>query len=81
MNNNYTDNRHPAQQPSGPNKYLHIAMQTKTPMTLHFTDGEEVYCLILSLDTLNLLVKVIATGQEMVVTRSNVKMLKGATNA
>ena len=49
MNNNYVDTRHPAQQPSGANKYLVIAMQTKVPLSIHFNDGEEVpSCVILA---------------------------------
>ena len=80
MNNNYVDNRHPAQQPSGPNKYLHIAIQTKVPMSIHFIDGEVVEeCIILALDTLNLLVSVLNSdltpSHEMVVTRSSIKKI------
>lgn len=89
MNNNYIDTRHPAQQPSGPNKFLHIAMQTKLPLAIHFTDGEVIpLCRIVSLDTLNLLVNVLNSdltpSQDMVVTRSSIKKIvcglqKGAT--
>jgi hypothetical protein len=80
MNNNYRDPRHPAQQPSGPNKFLHIAIQTKVPVTIHFTDGEVVpLCIIVSLDTLNLLVSVLnpdlTPSQDMVVTRSSIKKI------
>ena len=88
MNNNFPDTRHPAQKPSGPNKYLQLAMLGKVPMAIHFTDGEVVNeCLLLELDTLNLLVKVVDSQQEMVVTRSSIKKIvttaennyKGAT--
>ena len=89
MNNNYQDTRHPAQQPSGPNKFLHIAMQTKVPLAIHFTDGEVVpLCIIVSIDTFNLLVNVLnadlTPSQDMVVTRSSIKKIlcghnKGAT--
>lgn len=80
MNNNYVDNRHPAQQVSGPNKYLHIAMQTGVPLAIHFTDGEEIpLCVIVALDTFNLLVSVknpdLTPSQEMVVTRSTIKKI------
>jgi len=74
MNNN--DTRHPAQRPSGPNKYLQLAMLGKVPMAIHFNDGEVVAeCILLELDTLNLLVKVVDGGQEMVVTRSSIKKI------
>ena len=89
MNNNYVDNRHPAQQTSGPNKYLNIAMQTKVPLAIYFNDGEVVEpCIITALDTLNLLVSVLnpdlTPSHEMVVTRSSIKKIvfglhKGAT--
>ena len=92
MNNNWKDTRHPAQQVSGPNKYLHIAMQTRLPLAIHFNDGEVVpVCIISALDTLNLLVTVLNTdltpSHEMVVTRSSIKKIvtsvehnyKGAT--
>ncbi len=87
--NNYQDNRHPAQQPSGPNKYLHIAMQTKVPLAIHFIDGEVVEtCIIVALDTFNLLVSVLnpdlTPSHEIVVTRSSIKKIvfglnRGAT--
>jgi hypothetical protein len=90
MYNNLQDTRHPAQQPSGPNKYLHIAMQTKVPLTLHFCDGEVIQvCIILALDTLNLLISVLkddlTPSHDMVVTRSNIKKIvfgiqKGGNN-
>ena len=90
MNNNWKDTRHPAQQPSGPNKYLHIAMETKVPLEIHFNDGEVIpLCVIQALDTLNLLVKALnpdfTPSHEMVVTRSSIKkivfwMAKGATD-
>ncbi len=75
MNNN--NPRHPAQRPSGPNAYLQICLLTKVPLTIHFTDGEIVKeCLLVQMDTLNLLLKVVATGQEFVVTRSNIKKIE-----
>jgi hypothetical protein len=68
--------RHPAQRPSGPNKFLQLVMLTGTPVAIYFTDGEVVdECLLVELDTLNLLVKVVATGREMVVTRSTIKKI------
>ena len=74
MNNN--DTRHPAQKPSGPNKYLQLAMLTKVPLAIYFTDGEVVdECLLMELDTLNLLVKVVSSGEEMVITRSTIKKI------
>ena len=91
MNNIYIDKegRHPAQQPSGPNKYLHIAVQTKVPLSIYFVDGEVIeVCCIMSLDTFNLLVTVLNTemtpSHEVVVVRSSIKKLvfgvhKGAT--
>jgi hypothetical protein len=80
MNNNWTDTRHPAQQVSGPNKYLHIAMQTKAPLAIHFNDGEVItLCVIMALDTLNLLVNVLrpdlTPSHEMVCTRSSIKKI------
>ena len=80
MNNNYVDTRHPAQQPSGANKYLLIAMQTKLPVVIHFNDGEVVEpCVIMAVDALNLLVKVmnpdLTPSNEMVVTRSSIKKI------
>ena len=74
MNNN--DTRHPAQKPSGPNKYLQLALLTNVPLTIHFADGEVINeCLLIELDTLNLLVKVISSGEEMVITRSTIKKI------
>lgn len=78
--NNYVDTRHPAQQPSGPNKFLHIAVQTKVPLAIHFTDGEVVSpCVILAVDTLNLLITALnpdfTPSQDMVVTRSSIKKI------
>ena len=89
MNNNFVDNRHPAQQLSGPNKYLHLAMQTKVPLTIHFNDGEVItVCTVLALDALNLLINVLkddlTPSHEAVVTRASIKKIifgitKGAT--
>jgi hypothetical protein len=86
MNNNFKDNRHPAQQVSGPNKFLHIAMQTKVPLDIYFNDGEVLRsCIVMALDTLNLLVRVVdlnkaEVGEEAVITRSSIKKIsfKGA---
>jgi hypothetical protein len=80
MNNNYVDTRHPAQQPSGANKYLLIAMQTKLPLSIHFNDGEVIAsCIIMAVDALNLLVKALnpdlTPSHEMVVTRSSIKKI------
>ncbi len=80
MNNNYQDTRHPAQQPSGPNKFLHIAMQTKVPLAIHFTDGEVISpCIIAALDTFNLLVTTLnpdfTPSQDVVVVRSSIKKI------
>ena len=79
MNNN--DPRHPAQTPSGPNKYLQLARQTKTPLAIHFNDGEVIpSCIILELDSFNLLIKTVdlnggAAGEESVVTRASIKRI------
>ena len=78
MNNN--NPRHPAQRPSGPNAYLQICLLTKVPLTIHFTDGEIVKeCLLVQMDTLNLLLKVVATGQEFVVHGQTLRRLKAPT--
>ena len=80
MNNN--DPRHPAQQVSGPNKYLQLARQTKCPLAIYFADGDVIpSCVILEVDTLNLLVKTIDVdkdemmGKEFVITRSSIKKI------
>lgn len=74
MNNN--NPRHPAQKPSGPNAYLQLCLLTKVPLAIHFNDGEIAEeCLLMQFDTLNLLVQVVTTGQEMVVTRSSIKKI------
>jgi hypothetical protein len=74
MNNN--DTRHPAQKSSGPNKYLQLALLTNVPLTIHFADGEVISeCLLIELDTLNLLVRVVSSGTEMVITRSTIKKI------
>jgi hypothetical protein len=90
MNNNFIDNRHPAQQVSGPNKYLYLAMQTRVPLTIHFVDGEVIpLCVLTALDALNLLISVLkddlTPSHDMVVTRSNIKKIvfgiqKGTNN-
>lgn len=75
MNNNVRDTRHPAQQPSGPNKFLQLAKLGKAPLAIHFTDGEVIpECILLEFDTLNLLVTVIG-GNDLVITRSTVKKI------
>jgi hypothetical protein len=81
MNNNVRDTRHPAQQISGPNKYLNIAKLSKSVMAIYFNDGDHIpACVLLEFDTLNLLVKSIdMTGEkpdeEMVITRSSIKKI------
>jgi hypothetical protein len=83
MNNN--DSRHPAQQISGPNKYLQLARATKCPLAIHFADGDVIpSCILLEVDTLNLLVKTVdfekdpMVGEEFVITRVSIKKI-GAT--
>ena len=80
MNNN--DSRHPAQQVSGPNKYLQLARATGTPLAIHFADGDVIpACLLLEVDTLNLLIKTVdlngekAAGEEFVITRASIKKI------
>jgi hypothetical protein len=80
MNNN--DSRHPAQQISGPNKYLQLARQTKCPLAIHFADGTIIpSCVLLEVDTLNLLVKTVdldglnPAGEEFVITRAAIKKI------
>jgi hypothetical protein len=81
MNNNFHDDRHPAQRISGPNKFLQLAMQTKVPLDIHFNDGEILRsCFIVEFDSLNLLVKIIdlktcTVGEEAVITRSSLKKM------
>jgi hypothetical protein len=78
MNNNNV--RHPAHKPSGPNAYLQICLLTKVPLVIHFNDGEIVpECLLIQFDTLNLLVKVADTQQEMICTRSTIKKIIATT--
>jgi hypothetical protein len=56
-------------------------MQTKVPLDIHFNDGEILNsCIIMELDTLNLLVKVVdldtcTVGEEAVITRSSIKKI------
>jgi hypothetical protein len=79
MNNN--DPRHPAQTPSGPNMYLQLARQTKTPLAIYFTDGEVIpSCIIVELDSANLLIKTVdlknvCTGEESIITRASIKRI------
>jgi hypothetical protein len=80
MNNN--DPQHPARTLSGPNKYLQLALQTKTPLAIHFNDGEVLpSCIILEIDSFNLLIKTVdLTGsgkasEESVVTRASIKRI------
>jgi hypothetical protein len=76
MNNNFQDNRHPAQKPSGPNGYLQICLVTGVPLALHFADGEVIEeCVLVQFDSLNLLVKIVSSQQEMIVTRSSLKKI------
>ena len=83
MNNN--DSRHPAQQISGPNKYLQLARQTKCPLAIYFNDGEVLpSCILLEVDTLNVLVKSIdfdkdpIVGEEFVITRAAIRKIGAA---
>jgi hypothetical protein len=83
MNNN--DPRHPAQQVSGPNKYLQLAKQTKCPLAIYFNDGEVIpSCILLEVDTLNVLIQTIdfdkepMVGEEFVITRASIRKI-GAT--
>lgn len=80
MNNN--DPRHPAQQISGPNKYLQLARQTKCPLVIYFADGSVIpSCILMEVDTLNLLIKTVdldggkAAGEEFVITRASIKKI------
>jgi hypothetical protein len=80
MNNN--NPQHPARTASGPNKYLQLALQTKTPLAIHFNDGEIIpSCIILELDSFSLLIKTVdltgeqAAGEESVVTRASIKRI------
>ena len=79
MNNN--DLQHPARQMSGPNKYLQLALQTKTPLAIHFNDGDVIpSCVILEIDSFNLLVKTVdlknaTAGAESVITRASIKRI------
>jgi hypothetical protein len=81
MNNNFHDDRHPAQRISGPNKYLQLAMQTKVPLDIYFTDGEIMKsCFIVEFDALNLLIKGVdlnkcTLGEEAVITRATIKKI------
>jgi hypothetical protein len=83
MNNN--DPRHPAQQVSGPNKYLQLARQTKCPLAIYFADGDVIpSCILLEVDTLNLLIKTIdlrgggKVGEESIITRASIKRITTA---
>jgi len=82
MNNN--DPRHPAQTPSGPNKYLQLARQTKCPLAITFDDGEVIpSCIILELDSLSLLIKTVdlngdKAGTESVINRHLIKRITSA---
>jgi hypothetical protein len=79
MNNN--DPRHPAQTPSGPNKYLQLARQTKCPLAIYFADGDVIpSCVIVEFDSNNLLVKTIdlkniSAGEESILTRASIKRI------
>lgn len=79
MNNN--NPQHPARQMSGPNKYLQLALQTKTPLAIHFNDGEVIpSCVLLEIDSFNLLVKTVdlknaSVGKESIITRASIKQI------
>ncbi len=80
MNNN--DPRHPAQQVSGPNKYLQLAKQTKCPLAIYFNDGEVIpSCILLEVDTLNVLIKTVDLDgvkppcEEFVITRASIRKI------
>jgi hypothetical protein len=79
MNNN--NPTHPAKQASGPNKYLQLALQTKTPLAIHFNDGDVIpSCVILEIDSFNLLVKTVdlknaTAGAESIITRASIKRI------
>lgn len=81
MNNNIKDTRHPAQQISGPNKYLQLAKISASLMAIYFNDGDHIpSCVLLEFDTLNLLVKTVdlkceKPAEEMVITRSSIKKI------
>jgi hypothetical protein len=83
MNNN--DPRHPAQQVSGPNKYLQLARATKCPLAIYFNDGGVIpSCILLEVDTLNVLVKTVdldgvnPAGEEFVITRAAIQKIGSA---
>lgn len=82
MNNN--NSLHPAQQASGPNKYLQLARQTKCPLAIYFNDGDVIpSCIVMELDSVNLLIKTIdlenvKVGEEMVITRAHIKKITPA---
>jgi sRNA-binding regulator protein Hfq len=62
--------------PSAVNRYLEIAKQTKVPLAVYFSDGEVLdECLVMESDTFNLLLKVVATGLEVIATRSTIKKI------
>ena len=79
MNNNSP--QHPARQMSGPNKYLQLALQTRLPLAIHFNDGEVIpSCVILEIDSFNLLVRTVdlknaSVGEESIVTRASIKRI------
>ena len=79
MNNN--NPQHPARQMSGPNKYLQLALQTKTPLAIYFTDGEVTpSCVILEIDSFNLLVRTVdlqnaSVGAESIINRASIKRI------
>ncbi|MGB7600351.1 MAG: hypothetical protein WBM24_08605 [Candidatus Sulfotelmatobacter sp.] len=68
--------------PSPVNRYLDIAKQTKVPLAIYFADGDVIpSCIIVEVDSLNLLVKTVdldgekAVSQEFVITRACIKKI------
>jgi hypothetical protein len=78
------NNKIQAHRPSAVNRYLDIARATKTPLAIHFADGEVIpSCIILEMDTLNLLIKTVDLtevkfGEDSVVTRASIKRITPA---
>jgi hypothetical protein len=78
------ENKVQLHRPSPVNRYLEIAKQTKMPLAIYFNDGEVIpSCIILELDSINLLVKSVdlknvSVGVESVLTRSSIKRITSA---
>lgn len=65
--------------PTAINRYLECAKSTRVPLTLHFLDGEVLpQCIILELDSINLLVQAITADKchDVVVIRSSLKKIE-----